>query len=66
MKAVLVFLLGAALSANIATASSQNTVVETVSGKLLGTIDESRLGNKFYSFKGIPYAKSPKRFQVTN
>jgi len=66
-----IFVLGAVLT-SIASASSENEisldmpVIETSMGKLLGDIDESRLGNKFYAFKGIPYAKSPERFQVQN
>lgn len=44
------------------------TVVETRAGKLRGLIDKTVLGDDFYAFKGIPYAKPPVgqlRFQVS-
>ncbi|XP_058799390.1 juvenile hormone esterase-like [Phymastichus coffea] len=37
----------------------KNAVVDTSSGKLQGSCQRSCLGDKYYAFKGIPYAKPP-------
>ena len=40
-------------------------LVTTNSGQLLGHRLESRGGYQYYSYKGIPYAEKPERFQVS-
>lgn len=37
----------------------ETPVVETSVGKVRGSVLESRLGDPFYAFRGIPYAQSP-------
>lgn len=37
----------------------ETPVVETSVGKVRGRVLESRLGNPFYAFRGMPYAQSP-------
>lgn len=34
-------------------------IIETTEGKLMGILNESENGYKFYTFKNIPYAKPP-------
>lgn len=43
-------------------------IVETASGKLVGSIATSRTGREFYEYLGIPYTLPPvgeRRFEVT-
>lgn len=43
-------------------------IVETLSGKLVGSIATSRTGKEFFEYLGIPYASPPvgeRRFEVT-
>lgn len=45
-----------------------NPVVETALGKVRGKLVTSHLGDDYYSFQGIPYAKAPVgnlRFKVS-
>lgn len=45
-----------------------DVVVDTVNGKVRGSIDLSISGDEYFSFKGIPYAKPPVgelRFEVS-
>jgi len=39
--------------------SNNNYIVNTLYGKLEGTVDYSRSGREFYQFSGIPFAKPP-------
>lgn len=45
-------------------AADADIEIEIPSGKLLGTVETSRDGTKFNAFRGIPYAETPKRFEV--
>jgi len=50
--------------------------VRVQEGKLIGTVEENIYGNKYFAFRGIPYAKPPlgelrfkvntQRFVITN
>lgn len=40
-------------------------IVEIEDGKLRGTIGTDQLGVTFFKFQGIPYSKTPERFQVS-
>lgn len=46
----------------------ESPIVQTSSGKVVGSISSSRTGKEFYEYLGIPYALPPvgeKRFEVT-
>ena len=54
-----------ATSENIESGGEIDEVVcNTPQGKLLGSVLKSRGGRNFYSFRGIPFAEKPDRFQV--
>jgi hypothetical protein len=46
---------------------SSSPIVQTVSGKVQGTVGKSRIGKEFYEYVGIPYGTPPLgelRFEV--
>lgn len=48
--------------------SDENPVVETHLGRIRGSVLQSRLGERFYAFRGIRYAQPPigkMRFKVS-
>ena len=49
----------------LAVQHSGGQLVNTNSGQLLGRTEYSRGGQAYYSFKAIPYAEKPDRFQVS-
>lgn len=45
--------------------SSDSLIVETLEGKVRGSLLKSTKGRQFYSFRGIPYAEPPNRFKLS-
>jgi len=37
----------------------ENPIVNTKLGSIMGSVMQSRLGEPFYAFRGIPYGKAP-------
>lgn len=71
MCSLQIFLFGAALICAISSiAADEYKVIETINGQVRGVQKTTLLKNiKYYSFKGIPYAKPPVgelRFKVNN
>lgn len=62
MKIFLSLLLSAGLV--LGQEAATGPIVSTHYGKVQGGTGESRDGRMFYSFRGIPYAKAPARFQA--
>ncbi|XP_058065623.1 juvenile hormone esterase [Anopheles bellator] len=59
MKTSILILVALALSEISCTPSQVPVIVHTHLGAIEGSVLESRLGVKFYAFRGIPYAKPP-------
>lgn len=54
--------------ASINMENGEQVIISTNQGKVRGLVQNDFFGNKYYSFRGIPYAKPPineLRFQVS-
>ena len=57
------------LAASLVISAAEDITVTTTRGRLRGERVDADMGQYYYAFKGVPYAKSPTkelRFQVFN